>query len=177
MLISSNSPACSSQYPIAAGPPTGRAAAGCFGRQRTGGGGRTPQASGCQAQGLFKGRPARPTAYGSRPANAPAQQSSPQAVTGCTLRIRPCGGSSPERRQSVRRHLEFRGAFLDGGGLVRGLYIAKPDGIGGNLVDGPPDRPSAIPVTRPCPQYRPARWWIQQCTNRAKVLFGQLRRH
>jgi hypothetical protein len=36
--------------------------------------------------------------------------------------------SSPYRHQPVSRHLELRGAPLDGGSLVRGLYVAEPDG-------------------------------------------------
>jgi hypothetical protein len=47
--------------------------------------------------------------------------------------------SSPYRHQPVGRHLEFRSAFLNGGGLVRGLDISQPDGLRSYLIDAPSD--------------------------------------
>jgi hypothetical protein len=42
---------------------------------------------------------------------------------------------SPYRHQSVSRHLELRGAPLDGGSLVGAFYVAEPDGLRGDLVE------------------------------------------
>jgi hypothetical protein len=52
----------------------------------------------------------------------------------------PRRGSSPHRHQPVRRHLEFRSAPLDRGGLVGRLDGSQPHGFAGDLVDAPDDR-------------------------------------
>jgi hypothetical protein len=57
------------------------------------------------------------------------------------LRIsRPCR-SPPYRHQPFRRNLELQGALLHRGNLVRRLYDVQPDGLAGELVYVPDDRP------------------------------------
>jgi hypothetical protein len=46
----------------------------------------------------------------------------------------------PHRHQPVSANLKFGRAFLNGGGLVRGLDIAQPNGLRSELIDAPPDR-------------------------------------
>jgi hypothetical protein len=95
----------------------------------------------------------------------------------CHISLLPKRRSPPYRRQPVGRHLEFRGAFLDSRSLVRSLNLAQSDRLGSYLVDAPPDRLRRGSGFLAMPQYRPARRWVRQCTNKAKELFGQLRRH
>jgi hypothetical protein len=102
---------------------------------------------------------------------------------------RPCGrrahaaGSFPYRQQPVRRHLEFRGAFLDGSGLVGGLYGAEPNA--GEIVDAPPNRLRRFGLLCHAGKYRPAGKYLQRLTEpcrsssltRTGTAWGEMRKH